>query len=137
VIVGQRARCRLGMNVGPADQLGAGLPVRHSGVNVNLSALRNAGSIIAIAATDGVRAGAVRRSGSMSNAPYCSRARAATSWAMRSDRTACARRNGSMPSVMNHMGVTVDRLAESYKISREAQDRSRRAAANSNATPRL
>ncbi len=126
VIVGNVLGAGLGMNVARQIGLGAGLPVGAPAFTVNMMCA--SGMQAVILAMQSIQSGAARMvlcggTESMSNAPYLlTRARAGYKLGDGVLLDSLLR-DGLVDAFSDeHMCVMVDRLAESYKISREAQD---------------
>ena len=127
VIVGNVLGAGLGMNVARQIGLGAGLPVGTPAFSVNMMCA--SGMQAVILAMQSIQSGAARMvlcggTESMSNAPYLlNRARAGYKLGdgILIDSLL---RDGLHDAFDNeHMGVSTERLAERFRISREAQDR--------------
>ena len=127
VIVGNVLGAGLGMNVARQTAIAAGLPVSTPAFTVNMMCASGMQSVIL--AVQAIRAGASRMvlcggTESMSNAPYLlNRARGGYKLGdgVLIDSLL---RDGLTDAFSNeHMGLTAERVAERFKISREAQDR--------------
>lgn len=127
VIIGNVLGAGLGMNVSRQIALGAGLPVSTPAYTVNMMCA--SGMQAVILATQAIQSGAARMvlcggTESMSNAPHLlnrSRSGYKLGDGVLIDSLL---RDGLTDAFSNeHMGVTAERLAERYQISREAQDR--------------
>ena len=127
VIVGNVLGAGLGMNVARQIGIGVGLPVGTPAFTVNMMCA--SGMQAVILATQAIQSGAARMvlcggTESMTNAPYLlNRARAGYKLGdgVLIDSVL---RDGLADAFSNeHMGVTAERVAERWKISREAQDR--------------
>jgi acetyl-CoA C-acetyltransferase len=127
VIVGNVLGAGLGMNVSRQIALGSGLPVSTPAFTVNMMCA--SGMQAVILATQAIQSGAARMvlcggTESMSNAPYLL-ARARAGYKLGDGVLIDTLLRDGLTDAFNdeHMGVTAERLAERYKISRDAQDR--------------
>jgi acetyl-CoA C-acetyltransferase len=127
VIVGNVLGAGLGMNIARQIALGAGLPVSTPAFTVNMMCA--SGMQAVMLATQAIESGAARvvlcgGTESMSNAPYLLN-RARSGYKLGDGvLTDSLLRDGLVDAFSDeHMGVTTERLAASYNISREAQDR--------------
>jgi acetyl-CoA C-acetyltransferase len=126
VIVGNVLGAGLGMNVSRQIALGAGLPVSVPACSVNMMCASGMQAVrLAMQAIESGTARMVLCGGteSMSNAPYLLN-RARSGYKLGDGVLVDSLlRDGLVDAFSDlHMGVTVDRLAERYGISREAQD---------------
>jgi acetyl-CoA C-acetyltransferase len=126
VIVGNVLGAGLGMNVARQIAIGAGLPVSTPAFTVNMMCA--SGMQAVILAVQAIQSGSARvvlcgGTESMSNAPYLlGRARAGYKLG-NGVLVDSLLRDGLIDAFGNeHMGVTAERLAERYGISRDAQD---------------
>jgi acetyl-CoA C-acetyltransferase len=127
VMVGNVLGAGLGMNVSRQIALGAGLPVSTPAFTVNMMCA--SGMQAVILAAQSIQSGAARMvlcggTESMSSAPYLlNRARAG--YKLGDGVLIDSLLRDGLTDAFNdeHMGVTAERVAERYKISREAQDR--------------
>jgi acetyl-CoA C-acetyltransferase len=126
VIVGNVLSAGSGMNVARQITLGAGLPVATPAFTVNI--MCGSGMQAVILATQAIHSGAARMilcggTESMSNAPYLLN-RARSGYKLGDGVLIdSVLRDGLTDAFSNqHMGITAERLADLYKISREAQD---------------
>jgi acetyl-CoA C-acetyltransferase len=126
VIVGNVLGAGLGMNISRQIALGAGLPVSAPAFTVNMMCA--SGMQAVMLATQAIQSGAARMvlcggTESMSNAPYLL-ARARAGYKLGDGVLIdTLLRDGLTDAFSNeHMGVTAERVAERYQISREAQD---------------
>src|ERR1700733_9820333 len=126
VVMGNVLSAGLGMNVARQIGMGAGLPVSTPAYTVNMMCA--SGMHAVILAVQSIQSGAARMvlcggTESMSNAPYLlERARSGYKFGdgVLIDSIL---RDGLTDKFSNeHMGLTAERLAELYKISREEQD---------------
>jgi acetyl-CoA C-acetyltransferase len=126
VFVGNVLGAGLGMNIARQIALGAGLPISTPGTTVNMMCA--SGMQAVILATQAIQSGAARAAlcggtESMSNAPFLlDRARSGYKLGdgVLIDSLL---RDGLTDAFSNeHMGVTAERLAGRYQISRDAQD---------------
>lgn len=127
VIVGNVLGAGLGMNVARQIALGAGLPVSTPAYTVNMMCA--SGMQAVILATQAIQSGSARMvlcggTESMSNAPHLLN-RSRTGYKLGDGVLIdSVLRDGLTDAFSNeHMGVTAERVAGLYKISREAQDR--------------
>lgn len=126
VIVGNVLGAGLGMNVARQIGIGAGLPVATPAFSVNMMCA--SGMQAVILAAQAIRsgdAGLILCGGteSMSNAPHLL-ARARTGYKLGDGVLIDSLLRDGLTDAFNneHMGQTAERLAERYRISREAQD---------------
>ena len=126
VIVGNVLSAGLGMNVARQIALGAGLPVSTPAFTVNMMCA--SGMQAVILATQAIRSGAARLvlcggTESMSNAPHLLN-RARSGYKLGDGVLVDSLLRDGLTDAFSdeHMGVTAERLAELYKITREAQD---------------
>jgi acetyl-CoA C-acetyltransferase len=126
VFAGNVLGAGLGMNVARQIALGAGLPITTPATTVNMMCA--SGMQAVILATQAIRAGAARAvlcggTESMSNAPFLlDRARSGYKLGDGVLIDSILRDGLTDAFDKQHMGVTAERLAERYQISREAQD---------------
>jgi acetyl-CoA C-acetyltransferase len=126
VFVGNVLGAGLGMNIARQIALGAGLPIVTPATTVNMMCA--SGMQAVILATHAIRAGAARMvlcggTESMSNAPFLlDRARSGYKLGDGVLIDSILRDGLTDAFGKEHMGVTAERLAERYRISREAQD---------------
>src|SRR5882757_3951232 len=126
VIVGNVLGAGLGMNVARQVGIGSGLPVSTPAFTVNMMCA--SGMQAVILATQAIRSGAARvvlcgGTESMSNAPHLLN-RTRTGYKLGDGVLIDSLlRDGLVDAFSDeHMGLTAERLAELYKISRAAQD---------------
>jgi acetyl-CoA C-acetyltransferase len=127
VIVGNVLSAGLGMNISRQIALGAGLPVSTPAFTVNMMCA--SGMQAVILATQAIRAGSARLvlcggTESMSNAPHLLN-RTRSGYKLGDGVLIDSLLRDGLTDAFSdeHMGLTAERLAELYKISREAQDR--------------
>jgi acetyl-CoA C-acetyltransferase len=127
VIVGNVLGAGLGMNVARQIAIGAGLPVATPAFTVNMMCA--SGMQAVILATQMIRSGAARAvlcggTESMSNAPHLLN-RSRTGYKLGDGVLIDSLLRDGLTDAFSdeHMGVTAERLADLYKITREAQDR--------------
>jgi len=127
VIVGNVLSAGLGMNVARQIALGAGLPVGIPAFTVNMMCA--SGMQAVILGTHAIRSGAACMvlcggTESMSNAPHLLN-RTRTGYKLGDGVLIDSLLRDGLTDAFSdeHMGVTAERLADLYKISREAQDR--------------
>lgn len=126
VIVGNVLGAGLGMNVSRQIALGAGLPVSTPAFTVNMMCA--SGMQAVILGTQAIQSGAARLvlcggTESMSNAPYLL-TRARSGYKLGDGVLIDSLLRDGLTDAFNgeHMGMSTERLAERYRISREAQD---------------
>lgn len=126
VIVGNVLGAGLGMNVARQIGIGAGVPVSAPGYTVNMMCA--SGMQAVILATQAIQAGSARMvlcggTESMTNAPYLlDRARSGYKLGNGTLVDSVLRDGLSDAFSGEHMGVTAERLAQRYDLSRRAQD---------------
>ena len=126
VIVGNVLGAGLGMNVARQVGIGAGLPVSTPAFTVNMMCA--SGMQAVMLAVQAIQSGSARvvlcgGTESMSNAPYLLERARAGSKLGNGVLVESLLRDGLTDVFGNeHMGVTAERLAERYGISRDAQD---------------
>ncbi len=127
VIVGNVLGAGLGMNVARQIALGAGMPVSTPAFTVNMMCA--SGMQAVILATQAIRSGAAHLvlcggTESMSNAPHLLN-RTRSGYKLGDGVLIDSLLRDGLTDAFSdeHMGVTAERLADLYKISREAQDR--------------
>lgn len=127
VIVGNVLGAGLGMNISRQITLGAGLPVSTPAFTVNMMCA--SGMQAVLLATQAIQCGTARMvlcggTESMSNAPYLL-ARARGGYKLGDGVLIDTLLRDGLTDAFSdqHMGVTAERVAERYQISREAQDR--------------
>lgn len=126
VIMGNVLQAGNGMNVARQVQLGSGIPVQNTAITINMvcgSGLRSvaiASSLIKSHEADLIIAGGTE---SMSNAPYLLKN---ARWGFRmgnSEAVDCMIYDGLTDIFNNcHMGITAEKIAETYGITRKEQD---------------
>ncbi len=126
VIVGNVLGAGLGMNISRQIALGAGLPVSTPAFTVNMMCA--SGMQAVMLATQAIQSGAARMvlcggTESMSNAPYLLQ-RARSGYKLGDGVLVDSLLRDGLTDVFadEHMGVTAERVAARYQISREAQD---------------
>jgi acetyl-CoA C-acetyltransferase len=127
VIVGNVLGAGLGMNVARQIAIGSGLPVSTPAFTVNMMCA--SGMQAVILATQAIRSGTARMvlcggTESMSNAPHLLN-RTRSGYKLGDGVLIDSLLRDGLTDAFSdeHMGLTAERLAELYKISREAQDR--------------
>jgi acetyl-CoA C-acetyltransferase len=126
VIVGNVLGAGLGMNVSRQIALGAGLPVSVPAFTTNMMCASGLQAVML--AVQAIRSGAARAvlcggTESMSNAPYLLN-RARSGYKLGDGVLIDSLLKDGLTDAFSdvHMGVTAERLAERYRISRDAQD---------------
>lgn len=126
VIVGNVLGAGLGMNVSRQIALGAGLPVSVPAFTTNMMCASGLQAVML--AVQAIRSGAARAvlgggTESMSNAPYLLN-RARSGYKLGDGVLIDSLLKDGLTDAFSdvHMGVTTERLAKKYRISREAQD---------------
>jgi acetyl-CoA C-acetyltransferase len=127
VVVGNVLGAGLGMNVARQIGIGAGVPVTAPAFTVNMMCASGIQAVIL--AAQAIQNGAARMvlcggAEAMSNAPYLMD-RARTGYKLGDAVLIDSVLRDGLTDAFNgeHMGLTAERIAERYKISREAQDR--------------